>query len=112
METPQTQALYCEIKKSEDPDSGQVCNVICHGQLVASTANIIRSTVKPLIIEGGPIILDLRGVDFVDSMGLGALVALKASAINTGHCTLHLSNLSDRIHELLEMTHLTELFRS
>jgi anti-sigma B factor antagonist len=110
MET--TQALHCEIKKSEGSDSGQACRVVCHGQLVASTANIIRSTVKPLIAEGGPIILDLTGVDFVDSMGLGALVALKASAINAGHCTLHLSNLSTRIHELLEITNLTELFRS
>jgi anti-sigma B factor antagonist len=110
METPS--ALQCEIRTVEDPDSGRVTMVACHGQLVASTASTIRNTVKPLIAVGGPIILDLTGVDFVDSMGLGALVALKASAINAGDCTLLLSNLSDRIQELLKMTNLTELFRS
>lgn len=110
METPQ--ALQCEVKKSEDQAPVPCTTVICRGQLVANTANIIRSAVKPLIAKGGPIVLDLTGVDFVDSMGLGALVALKASAINSGHCSLQLCNLSTRIHELLEMTHLTDLFRA
>jgi anti-anti-sigma factor len=110
MET--SEALQCEIKKSQGDASPQLTTVVCRGQLVATTANTIRNTVKPLILLGGPIVLDLTGVDFVDSMGLGALVALKASAINSGHCTLHLCNLSDRIHDLLEMTHLTQLFRS
>jgi anti-anti-sigma factor len=72
----------------------------------------MRNTMKPLIAVGGPIVLDLTGVDFVDSMGLGALVALKASAVNSGGCTLHLANLSKKIQELLEITNLTELFRS
>ena len=110
MET--VECLHCEVKKAEDPASGSPTTVVCCGQLVVSTANTMRNTVKPLIAVGGPIVLDLTGVDFVDSMGLGALVALKASAINSGGCTLQLANLSKKIQELLEMTNLTALFRS
>ncbi len=106
------ECLHCEVRKAEDPASGGPTTVVCRGQLVATTANTIRNTMKPLIAVGGPIVLDLTGVDFVDSMGLGALVALKASAINAGGCTLQLANLSRQIQGLLEMTNLTELFRS
>jgi anti-anti-sigma factor len=68
--------------------------------------------VKPLIAEGRHIIVDLGDVQFVDSMGLCALVGLKASAINAGYCTLEFKNLNERIQELVRMTNLSDLFRS
>jgi anti-anti-sigma factor len=107
-----TLALQLEIETTEAPASGLITKVFCLGQLAASTANTIKTTVKPLIAGGGSIILDLTGIDFIDGLGLGALVALKASAINAGHCTLQLSNLSDKILEFLKAANLTELFCS
>ena len=67
---------------------------------------------KPLITEGGVIVIDLSDVTYLDSLGLGTLVGLKVSAINEGYCTLRLDNLSPRIQELLRLTNLTKLFAS
>ncbi len=52
---------------------------------------------KPLIPQGGTIVLDLTDVDFMDSLGLGTLVGLKVSAIHQGYCMLELVNLTPRI---------------
>jgi anti-anti-sigma factor len=110
MET--AQGLQCDVEKTGDPSTGRVITVTCHGRLVAGTTDVIKNTVKPLIADGGHIIVDVGDVEFVDSMGLGTLVGLKVSAINAGYCTLELKNLSKRIQELLRITNLTELFRS
>jgi len=55
--------------------------VKCHGKLVSETAGELKEVVKPLILEGGRIILDVGDVNHVDGSGFGALVALKATAI-------------------------------
>ena len=54
--------------------------------------------------------IDFADLKYLDSLGLGALVGLKVSAINQGFCKLELVNLSPRVRELLSLTHLTELF--
>jgi anti-anti-sigma regulatory factor len=54
--------------------------------------------------------VDVGDVQYVDSMGLGALVGLKVSAIGAGYCTLQYENLSKKVQELVSMTHLTDLF--
>jgi anti-anti-sigma factor len=102
----------CEVEKSGDPTTGRVARVICHGGLVNQTAGILKETVKPLIADGGRIILDFGDVNFVDSMGLGSLVGLKVSAIGAGYCTLEFEHLSPRVQELLRLTKLTDMFKS
>jgi anti-anti-sigma factor len=89
-----------------------VTRVICHGSLVNQTSGELKEAVKPLIAEGGRIILDFEDVSFVDSLGLGTLVGLKVSAINQGYCTLEFEHLTKRVQELLKITKLTEMFNS
>jgi len=55
-------------------------------------------------------VIDFADLTYLDSLGLGALVGLKVSAINKGLCKLELVNLSPRVRELLSLTNLTELF--
>jgi anti-sigma B factor antagonist len=86
--------------------------VRCHGRLVNQTANELRDAVKPLIPQGGVIVIDLTDLSFMDSLGLGTLVGLKVSALNEGYCRLTLVNLTPRIQELLRLTQLTNLFSS
>jgi anti-sigma B factor antagonist len=100
--------LRCDVERTGD----RAVKVTCHGRLVAGTSNTLKEAVKPLIKEGGEIIVDLGDVEFVDSMGLGSLVGLKVSAIGAGYCTLEFKNLSQRVQELMKMTHLTDLFKS
>jgi anti-sigma B factor antagonist len=106
----ETQGLQCDVEKTGDSTTGRVITVTCHGRLVVGTTDILKETVKPLIAEGGKIIVDVGDVQYVDSMGLGVLVGLKVSAIGAGYCTLQYENLSKKVQELVSMTHLTDLF--
>jgi anti-anti-sigma factor len=103
--------FHCEVERSPEGEPKQI-TVRCHGRLGHQTAGELRDTVKPLIPEGGSIVIDLTDVNYMDSLGLGTLVSLKASALNEGYCTLTLVNLSPRVQELLRVTHLTNLFSS
>jgi anti-anti-sigma factor len=77
-------SFRCELEKSKggDENRNQMTIVKCHGELITDTAAKLKETGSPLIPFGGPIIIDLGDVKHVDSSGLGALISLKASAIN------------------------------
>jgi anti-anti-sigma factor len=105
-------SLQFEIEKSKDELNNGVTTVRCHGRIVSDTASELRDAVKPLIPEGGRILIDLTDVEHLDSSGLGTLVGLKASALNAGYCRLELVNLSPRIADLLRLTKLTQLLAS
>ncbi|MBB5339126.1 STAS domain-containing protein [Tunturiibacter gelidoferens] len=103
--------FHCAVENSTE-NGVKVTTVRCHGRLINQTAGEVKEIVKPLIPQGGKIVIDLAEVTFLDSLGLGTLVGLKVSAINEGYCTLKLQNLSPRIQELLKLTSLTNLFAS
>ncbi len=104
--------LECVVKHTGDVETGRVHTVLCHGQLVAGTAHILKDAVKPLVQVGGHIIVDLGEVSYVDSMGLGTLVALKTSAVSHGNGTIEFAHLSERVQELIRFTHLTEILKA
>lgn len=112
MSTTPRPSLQYEVEKSTDELNNSVTTVKCHGRIVSDTAGQLKEVVKPLIPQGGRILLDLTDVEHMDSSGLGTLVGLKASAINAGYCRLELVNLSPRIADLLRITKLTQLFAS
>jgi anti-anti-sigma factor len=108
---PSETAFHCDVETSVE-DGVKVTRVRCHGRLVSQTAGEVKEIVKPLIPQGGSIIIDLSDVSSLDSLGLGTLVGLKVSAINEGYCTLKLENVGPRVQELLRITDLAKLFSS
>jgi anti-sigma B factor antagonist len=71
---------------------------------------VLRQELKDVVDAGHKrIILNLAGVDYVDSAGLGALVA-GASSIRRAGGDLKLANLTDRIRGLMQITRLSTLF--
>ena len=105
--------LRLEIEESKDDQFGNKTRVVkCHGKLVSETTNQLRETVKPLLPEGGKIVIDLGGVEHLDSSGLGALVSLKASAVRQGLCILEFANVTPRILQLFHVTKLAEILTS
>jgi anti-sigma B factor antagonist len=56
------------------------------------------------------LIIDFSGVPFIDSAGLGALVSVQLSSQKTDR-KLVLAALNTQVTALLDMTHLTQLFR-
>jgi anti-anti-sigma factor len=104
--------LTYEVDKSGDELGNNVTTIKCHGRLVNDTAGKVKDLIKPLIAEGGRIVIDLGELSYLDSSGLGALVGLKVSALNKGLCRLELINLTPRVKDLLSLANLTKLFAS
>jgi anti-anti-sigma factor len=105
--------LRYEVEKSASDEHGnKVTTIKFHGRLVAETSEQVRELVKPMILEGGRIVIDVGDVTTLDSSGLGTLLGLKVSAIRQGFCILELDNLTPRIKELLRITNLTGIFSS
>ena len=81
----------------------------CSGRLISSASGGFQREVKRLIPQAPRITIDLTGVTFMDSMGLGTIAALYVSAKKAG-CELQLINLTPRVRELFSITHLLSLF--
>lgn len=104
-------SFQCQIENSNADEYGnKVMTVRCRGRLVSETASEMKETIKPLIPQGGRIVVDLSDLDYMDSSGLGTLVGLKASALRQGYCMLEFVNMTPRILELVRITNLTQLF--
>jgi anti-sigma B factor antagonist len=79
------------------------------GKINASTAELLQATVRGLIPGKKRIVLDLTGVEYVDSTGLGALVSIYMAA-SRAQCVLELANPKQRIRDLFKITKLSSVF--
>ena len=84
--------------------------VDCHGRLVfGEESAVLRDTVRKLIAENNRIVLNLGGVNYIDSGGLGTLVSLYTTARTAGG-SIKLANLTQRVGDLLQVTKLVTVF--
>jgi anti-sigma B factor antagonist len=85
--------------------------LVLEGRIVlGEESNSFRQKVKNLIAAGNKeIVLDLANVSYIDSAGLGTLVAAFHSARSQGG-TLKLANLGQKFNEVLQMTKLMTVF--
>ena len=84
--------------------------VDCAGRIVFGEESAhLRDTVKKLIAEQKRLVLNLSGVTYIDSGGLGTLVALYTTARNVGG-SVKLANLTQRVGDLLQVTKLVTIF--
>jgi anti-sigma B factor antagonist len=87
--------------------SGEIAVVDISGRVTMGDASIaLRDNVRELIAEGHlKIVLNLSGVAFMDSAGIGELVSSYVSATNKKG-NLKLCQLTKRIRDLLQVTRL------
>ena len=86
-----------------DPD---VTVVTASGRLNMVAAPLLRDTVRRSIEEGGArIVVDLAAVDFLDSSGLGALVACLKTARQAGG-DLRIAAPSAQVMMVLQLSNL------
>jgi len=83
----------------------------CNGRIVfGEESSLLREDVKKAIADGHKrIVLNLGEVNYIDSGGLGTLVALHTTAHNAGG-TIKLANLTKRVGDLLQVTKLLTVF--
>lgn len=100
-------ALKLTVKKV-----GDVAVVYCNGRIVfGDEATDLREKVKALIAESSKIVLNLGGVSYIDSGGLGTLVGLYTSARGSSG-DIRLANLTQRVRDQLAITKLVTVFES
>lgn len=98
-----------QLKLSSRTVDGTVI-VDCAGRIVfGEESAYLRDTVKQLLAEKKQLVLNLSGVNYIDSGGLGTLVALYTTARNNGGC-IKLANLTRRVVDLLQITKLLTVF--
>ena len=92
----------------EDLDGWRVLRLA--GEIDVATAPRLRDRLVQLVTEGPPqLVVDLSGVTFIDSMGLGALVSgLKRARAHDGD--LRLAGATDHVAKVLAITRLDQAF--
>jgi anti-sigma B factor antagonist len=85
--------------------------VALDGQIVlGEESNSLREKLKSLIAEGKQkIVLNMANVKYIDSAGLGTLVAAHISAKTQG-ASVRLCYLGRKFHEVLQITKLLTVF--
>jgi anti-sigma B factor antagonist len=90
---------------------GDVVVLDISGRIALGEGNVMLREMLRGLLENGSrkIVLNLGGVDYVDSSGIGELVKTHTTVRNQGG-KLTLVNLTERVNNLLEMTRLVTVF--
>ena len=97
--------------KMTDREVDGVSVVTLDGRIVlGEESNTFREKLKSLLAEGTKkIVLNMAGIKYVDSAGLGTLVAAHVSAKTQG-ASVRLCNLGEKFHEVMQITRLLTVF--
>ena len=78
--------------------------------VLGEESNALREELKRLVAGGSTkIILNMSEIDYIDSSGLGTLVAAHLSAKNAG-ASVRLCNLGHKFNEVMQLTKLITVF--
>ena len=90
---------------------GDVSVVALKGRIVLGEgSSSLRERIKSLVGDGKKkIVLNMANVTYIDSAGLGTLVAARVSAKKEGTVLL-LSDLGNKFHEVMQVTRLLTIF--
>lgn len=90
---------------------GDVSVIACAGPIqIGETANRFRDVLRDTLRSGAKkILLDLQGVKYVDSTGIGELVGLFTNASEVA-ASVRLCNVPQKVRDVLEVTRLITVF--
>lgn len=95
------------VMSVEEVDHGT--RVCVSGDLDLPAGDALEALVAPMVGPGRRVEIDMRAVDFLDSSGLGALLALSQLA-GECHGTIVLKDPSSAVMSALELTQTTSMF--
>ena len=89
---------------------GQISVVEVTGKLTSFESGALRNSIAQLLKEGRKqILLNLRGLVYLDSSGIGDLVHTYMSVIKSGG-EMKVVGLTDKVEEILKITQLHQVF--
>ena len=99
-------SMHATVRQTES-----VVIVDLSGQIkLGEGSSIVRDTVKDLLSKGHKnILLNLADINYIDSSGIGELVAAFTSVRNQGG-EMKLLRLTKKVHDLLQITKLYTVF--
>ena len=98
-------ALNIDVSRTKD-----IAIVRCRGRIVfGEEADELRRVILGLLKETRRIVLNLAWIDYIDSSGLGVLVATFISARHHG-ATIKLATLGPKARQLLTTAKVDQLF--
>lgn len=84
--------------------------VSCNGRIVfGEESGALREDLKKLLTSTRQLVLNLTGVTYIDSGGLGTLVGVYSSARASG-ADIKLTGLGQRLKDVLQVTKLVTVF--
>jgi anti-sigma B factor antagonist len=96
--------------KIETRQTDGVTIVSCQGRIVfGEEAAALRESLKRVLESTRQVVLNLAGVTYLDSGGLGTLVGVYSSARATG-ADIKLTGLGQRLRDVLQITKLVTVF--
>ena len=99
-------ALHMDVKET----NGVTVLTLSGRVTLGDESNQLRSKIKELLAQGKKrLVLDLGGVSYIDSAGLGTLVAAYTSTRNQGG-DIRLASVTAKFGELLNITKLVTIF--
>ena len=90
-------------------DKNGVTVITVTGYLDAGNAAVLRNKFQEFIFKQQNFVIDVSGLDYIDSTGLGCLVSCLRMASESGGC-LKLSGLHDKPQMLFEITKAYKIF--
>jgi anti-sigma B factor antagonist len=98
--------------KMETDISGDVVILYCAGRLVfGDETAAFRERIKNILLGTQQIVVNLSGIEYIDSGGLGTLVGMLASTRNR-QGEIKLVRPNKRVADLLQRTRLHMVFKS
>lgn len=90
---------------------GDVAIVDFSGKITLGEGSaVLRTTIRELIAQGRrKILFDLSDVDYIDSSGIGEMVAAY-TAVRSAEGELKLVHLTRRVHDIMQITRLFTVF--
>ena len=96
--------------KIETRQADGVTIVSCQGRIMfGEEATTLREDLKRVLASSRQIVLNLAGVNYIDSGGLGTLVGVYSSARASG-AEIKLTGLGQRLRDVLQITKLVTVF--
>ena len=89
--------------------SGVLVIELREDNLDASNVREFKETIQPLLLNHANVVLDMDGVKFIDSSGLGSLISCLRQ-LNARQGDMKLCNLSATVQALFEMMRMQRVF--
>ncbi len=91
-------------------EHGKVKVLACAGRMDAQVSDLLKDRIRDLLDEGATqLVVDMEGLEFLDSSGLGALVScLRRVKEKKGE--IKLAGLRPEVRSIFEITRVSRLF--